>query len=283
MKVFSGILKGALVVVGAMLLTAFTINATDNLGNFSDSALGGMVAGIMGEPPRCPEGMTLVDTADGGFCIDIYEASPSQECLYGEPASEYESVANINQNNCIPVSEEGTQPWRHISQTQAVSACIKAGKRLPTNDEWYLAAVGTPDAIASDESGCNLDSNWQPSRPGETGSSNTCVSYYGAYDMVGNVWEWVADTVRNGEYKGVTVPPSGFVTDVDEAGVAITTDGKQPKEVFGSDRFWSNPSQVAGVFRGGYWASKTDGGLYTLFAQVPPSFVGEGVGFRCVK
>lgn len=276
-------LKTLVVVIGAMLLTAFTINATDNLGNFSDSALGGMVSAIFGEESRCPQGMTLIDDADGGFCIDIYEASPAEECFYDDPANEFESRSNLDTPDCVPVSQEEAIPWRNISQTQAVSACIKAGKRLPTNKEWHVASVGTPDKIGDTEpEACNIHGNWSPSSPGLTGSGEDCVSYYGAYDMIGNVWEWVSDTVRNGSYLDVDVPPTGYVQAVDESGVAIATDSSEQNEAYGNDRFWSDSSKVTGVFRGGYWGSRDEGGLYSVYAQLPPSFVGIGVGFRCV-
>ncbi len=283
MKFLFNTIKTVVVVTGAMLLTSFTINATDNLGNFSDSALGGMVAGIFGEPERCPQGMTVVDAPLGDFCIDIYEASPSDECLYNSPANQYETRSNLAMPDCLPVSEKERSPWRNISQTQAVSACIKAGKRLATNEEWYLAAVGTPDiSFGWSESSCNVSKNWSPSQPGLTGSADGCVSYYGVHDMVGNVWEWVSDTVKMGEYDGVEVPDPGFVHAVDEAGVPIITE-KKPDPNHNDDRFWSEKTKVVGIFRGGYWASGAEAGIYSVHAQMPPSFVGVGVGFRCVQ
>jgi formylglycine-generating enzyme required for sulfatase activity len=284
MKFIFAFIKTTIVVVGVMFLTAFTINATDNLGNFSDSALGVMVAGVLGTPERCSQDMVFVDSADGGFCIDQYEVSAGEKCLYSNPASQFETRSNINEPRCIPVSQKDAIPWRFISQTQAVEACIKAGKRLPTNEEWYLASVGTPDnANQNTRNGCNISRNWDTSEPGYTGSGETCVSYYGAHDMVGNVWEWVSDTVKNGQYDGLTLPDSGYVHGVDEAGVAVMTDPKTPDANYNNDRFWSEKFQVTGIFRGGFWDTGSDAGLYSVYAQQPPSFVGIGVGFRCVK
>lgn len=283
MKFIFNTLKTIIVITGAMFLTSLTIDATDNLGNFSDSALGGMVAGVFGEPDRCPKGMTVIDSPDGDFCIDIYEVSPSKECLYDNPENQFETRSNLSAPGCVPESKEGEVPWRNISQTQAVSACIKAGKRLPTNEEWYLAAVGTPDESSGwDTTTCNVARNWSPAQPGFTGAAEACVSYYGVHDMVGNVWEWVNETVKKGEYEGLEVPDTGFVYGVDESGVAIETGDVADPNYF-DDKFWSEKTKVVGIFRGGYWASESDAGIYSVHAQMPPSFVGTGVGFRCVK
>lgn len=284
MRRVSGIIKTLIVIGVSIALTSFTINATDNLGNFSDSALGAIVVGIFGEEERCPKDMVLVDSATGGFCIDIYEASPGEDCVYDNPSSQVETRNNMVNPKCVPASEPDRTPWRNVSQTQAISLCAKAGKRLPTNEEWYAAAIGTPDTSEGwDDGSCNVMRNWSVSEPGKTGSAPECVSYYGTYDMVGNVWEWVRDTVKQGEYQGTQVPDSGFVHSVDETGIPTMTDRSKPDPNYNDDRFWSEKTQVVGIFRGGYWASGSGAGIYTAHAQMPPSFVGVGVGFRCVK
>ena len=283
MRRIGNIIKTILVIVGATLLTSFTINATDNLGNFSDSALGSVVSGVFGEKERCPSDMVFVDSENGGFCIDIYEASAGKSCSHKDPANQIQTRSNMTNPDCKPVSELGKVPWRQISQTQAIAMCAKAGKRLPTNEEWYLAAVGTPDYSDTwGELSCNVAQNWGSSGLGPTGFASECVSYYGTYDMVGNVWEWVRDTAKVGEYEGVQLPDSGYVQSVDETGVPTITD-KMPDENYNNDKFWSERTQVVGIFRGGYWASKSDAGIYSVHAQMPPSFVGVGVGFRCVQ
>ena len=89
------------------------------------------------------------------------------------------------------VSIPGVQPTACVTWFQAQQACGNSRKRLPSNAEWQLAVAGTPDpgpdnGTTDRNSGNVLDTV-------NTGSRSSCKSSYGAYDMVGNVAEWVAD------------------------------------------------------------------------------------------
>ncbi len=100
--------------------------------------------------------------------------------------------------------------------------------------------------------------------------------------MVGNVWEWVDETVTNRSFNERELPMEGYVTEVDASGVAITTDAVKGSELYGDDYFWSKDEGTFGMIRGGFYGSGKDAGLYTTNASVPTSFATQGVGFRCV-
>jgi len=277
---FKSITKTVAVVVSSTVLTTLAVNAVDTGGTVAQS-LTAMLSGAEVQTGPCPKNMALVDQALEPYCIDMYEASPSDLCRYNDPNSVDESDLNLIDPTCTPVSEPYVMPWRYINQEQAERACLRAGKRLATPGEWYRGAIGTPDdmGLLGDEQ-CNIARNRAES-VAETGSGMRCVSDVGAYDMVGNAWEWVAGTVVKGEWESTILPATGFVLNVDMNGMPTDT-GAQQDERLHSDRFWLDAHSIAGLMRGGYYNSKGDAGVYTVYAASPPTFVGEAVGFRCV-
>lgn len=262
-----------LVIFVVMLVTAVVVRAADR--KISDKQVEDLQDG-------CPTDMVFVPGGNGGFCMDKYESSASSKCPYNSPGSQDETRVNLDFSGCMPISAPGMKPWTNISQSQAVLACAKAGKRLPSNKEWFDASLGTPDKGSSwGVDDCNVSSNW-PMNPGETGRGPNCISATGAYDMIGNVWEWVEGVVRDGKSGETPLPDSGFVKSVDENGLPAETQ-EEGDPNFYQDYFWMKKTGVRGMARGGYWRNNEEAGQYALYAEIDPGFVGVGIGFRCVK
>jgi hypothetical protein len=157
------------------------------------------------------------------------------------------------------VSVPGVHPTGCLSWLQAEQACALSGKRLLTNQEWQRAAAGTPDPGVDD----GLTSCVITGGPENTGSRSACVSNWGVHDMVGNLYEWVADW---GEHAtGCTLWSDEFGTD---------------ESCVGGDGVYHLPGVLA---RGGYWG--LTGGVYAgVFAAYQVNFpytAVEGIGFRC--
>jgi len=263
----------------AVVLTTAGIKAADKF-----SAPTRTVAGPVAGPDGCPEEMVYVTIAGGGFCLDRYEASAGEKCPAKLPANQDETRQNLDAVDCRPAAIPGQLPWRNISQNQAAIACAKAGKRLASNKEWLQAALGTPDKAAGwTADDCHVAKNWTSGHPGQTGSARQCVSAAGAFDMIGNVWEWVDGTVYEGKFKEKILPDQGFIKSVDEDALANETDKAGGDLNYNQDYFWIKNKGTRGIARGGYWDNQADAGLYAAYVVSLPSFSGDGIGFRCAK
>lgn len=259
-----------LVTIGIVGLTSLGIDASDMLGG-SQSALGLLADRATSQ--GCPEGMGEVDAASGRFCVDRYESSVGEGCPNPAPRSSQESAVNVNALKCAPRSVEGSVPWTNVALHQARALCAKAGKRLPSAQEWYLASLGT-----SDGAHCNISSN----RKAAAGAHAQCTSGAGVYDLIGNVWELVDGEVKEGVYAGDALPEEGYVALVGEDGLATQTTST-PQATYNDDYFWSRADGGTYVLmRGGFYGSERDAGVYAAHAAIRPDFSSDAIGFRCV-
>ena len=271
------LVRGTIVTIGAMLLTVAVIKANDTW-----NAPKGQLAGVAGsaKDERCPADMVFVSDSGGGFCIDTYEASASKGCLFTDPKNQFESNSNLTQPLCTPVSAADAVPWTNIPESQAMELCARAGKHLTNNREWYRAALGTPDN-GDGEHDCVLG-RVGASRAEKTGAHSRCVSSSGAYDMVGNAWEWVDTNVSAGSYLGRVLPSEGYVAEVDVDGVPTRT-ATSGQPVFRNDYAYLKQDGVNGMMRGGFWNLTDKAGVASINATIPTSFTGVAVGFRCAR
>jgi hypothetical protein len=182
------------------------------------------------EPPGvggCPSGMSPI--AGTGLCMDRWEAH-LVEVLPDGSTSPWSPYFPPVDGVMRAVSAPDAVPQGYVSEVAAQAACLEAGKRLCTRDEWEAACMGPSDNtypygdIRLDGE-CNdardvhpaveyfgTSDAWIWSELGHpcisqldaslalTGSHDGCVTGDGIFDMMGNLHEWVDDP--DGTFKG---------------------------------------------------------------------------------
>lgn len=122
------------------------------------------------------------------FWIDRYEVSNEQFDRFGGQAERRSNITN-------PYF-----PREQISWSEARDFCALRGARLPTEAEWEYAARG-PDSLVYPWGNTFEGDNvvYGENSGGETApvaSRPGGVSWVGAYNMSGNVWEWTSSLYR---------------------------------------------------------------------------------------
>jgi formylglycine-generating enzyme required for sulfatase activity len=163
---------------------------------------------VMGSGPRdgladeTPQKRITLDA----YSLDKFETTVGRYARFlqasGADSPEYWNLVSLENDAELPVVG--------VDWDQAQAYCKWAGKRLPTEAEWEKAARGTDGRkhpwgnegptpqVANFGKGGTFGYSKSLSK---VGSYESGKSPYGVYDMIGNVWEWVADWYDKGYYQ----------------------------------------------------------------------------------
>ncbi len=186
----------------------------------------------------CPNGMTPINST---VCIDIYEAFVVEIDQYGNelPFSPYKNPGTLT---IKAKSAKNAVPQGYINEIQAKNACLQAGKRLCLRTEWEFACKSSnnytyPYGNTRQPGVCNdarsvhpvieyfeSSEDWIWSELGhpcinqldnsldKTGENQNCISECGAFDLMGNLHEWIDDdagTFKGGYYVDTVINGNG--------------------------------------------------------------------------
>jgi formylglycine-generating enzyme required for sulfatase activity len=205
------------------------------------------------------------------YLIDKYEVSNKDYGDFvkatGHPAPAYWDDPRLNKPQ---------QPVVGVNWIDAKTYCEYRGKRLPTEAEWEKAARGPhgnlyPWGNDFDSSKANYDRHHDATMPIDAHPEG--ASYYGVYNMAGNVFEWVADWY-DPKYYGrleTMVNPTGPEKPLWLGGTGTYVD----RLTVGEKR----------VIRGGSWIAPegTIRSTHRFWNHPLNNSYGVGLGFRCAK
>jgi serine/threonine-protein kinase len=135
------------------------------------------------------------------FWIDQTEVTVSMYsmCVEAGTCSKPENISSATRPRYYGNPDFDNYPVIYVSWSMAKTYCEWTGRRLPTEAEWEKAARGTDGRTYpwGEEINCSLANYWgkEDGCAGDTtevGSYLNGASAYGAFDMAGNVWEWVS-------------------------------------------------------------------------------------------
>ncbi len=145
--------------------TRIQFYAIDSAGNHSDTLI--RKYEFEKKAPACPNDMSSIPIkgSKDTLCIDTYEWP----------------------------NKKNEKPITFVSHSDAQHMCEEVGKRLCTKTEWQTACTGKykttfPYGNDYDQNSCETTST----KAARSGRNQECRSFYGPFDMSGNVWEWTA-------------------------------------------------------------------------------------------
>jgi formylglycine-generating enzyme required for sulfatase activity len=182
------------------------------------------------------------------FFIDLYEVTRADYARFVEQTGH---APPPGWGGALPPAGTALLPVTNVSWDDAVAYAEWLSRRLPTEEEWEFAARGT------DGRPYPWGREWQVGMANAGGSGGLAVvgsfkgaSPFGAYDMVGNAWEWTASAPF--AYPG----------------------GRAPASVPGEFR----------VIRGGSWSTPKEQATATYRGYLARgSGDTDKTGFRCAK
>ncbi|MBK8618198.1 MAG: formylglycine-generating enzyme family protein, partial [Anaerolineales bacterium] len=220
----------------------------------SEFLMGSTNADALASSDEKPQHSVMVDA----FWIDQTEVTNAMyaKCVAANQCDPPNETKSYTRPSYYGNSEFDNYPVIYVSWNDALAYCSWAGRELPTEAQWEKAARGTDGRIYpwGEDISCDK-ANYQRNCDGDTSPVKNYpngVSPYGAYDMAGNVWEWVSSLYQPYPYDA--------------------NDGREDLS-----------SSSSRVLRGGSWSYGNYLVRSALRYRVDPAVTYGIVGFRCSR
>jgi formylglycine-generating enzyme required for sulfatase activity len=159
---------------------------------------------------------------------------------------EWRAIMGSNPSYFVGFPDSDSRPVEQVSWNDSVQFATLIGMRLPTEAEWeYACRAGTTTAFfnGSNDDSTLVDIAWIGSNDGDQirPVGRKAANRLGLFDMLGNVWEWVADF--KGEYPSTAeTDPMGPAFGIERVSRGHTCFDGSYNNARSSSRDWGEPS-----------------------------------------
>lgn len=269
-----------LLLIGGIALVLFTTRSKEQASASTSGNPKGSADPVKQPAPVAPDGMIYVPggTFKMGRDDGVQDERPAHEVKlkpffidrYEVTCEQYQKFIEATGHRAPKTWTNGKYPqggahWpvTGVTWSDATAYANWVGKRLPTEEEWEMAARGTDGRLYP------WGNKWQQSSDTNASANafNTSVGHlvdvgtfkaaspFGAYDMVGNAWEWTASDWA--AYPGGTLTKAPAYPDM---------------KVMRGNYWGADDQHATTTFRIGWPANATD-----------PNVSYKNAGFRCAK
>jgi formylglycine-generating enzyme required for sulfatase activity/tRNA A-37 threonylcarbamoyl transferase component Bud32 len=250
-----------LLVVGGLLNNAFKppqpkprVSSKDGMVMVYMPAGEFMMGSDNGDADEKPQHTVSLDA----YWIDQTEVTNSMyaKCVTDGECELPTATQSSTRSNYYDDTQYADYPVINVDWSQANAYCGWAGRQLPTEAEWEKAARSTDgrtypwgegiDCSLANYRGKNSENDFCIGDTQVVGSYPQGASMYGALDLAGNVWEWVADWYSETYYIGA---PSENPQGLASGQYRVLRGGSLydvSRDLRSSDRSWSIPGYRSG-------------------------------------
>lgn len=187
---------------------------------------------VTSKPADSPKGMVLIPEATfefrngeqkqkaqvSSFYMDRYEVTVGDFNKFLASSGYRTSAAQAGEGEMFKkVNSQGANyPVGFVSGQDAKAYCGSSGKRLPTPQEWQLAALGVDGRQWPWGSWSAKTANVNTSAVAQIGSFPNDKSPSGVFDMGGNMLEWTTAGSMGGSYATEWQNPTTVIGNLDD-------------------------------------------------------------------